>query len=370
MQGGLGVEIGFAAETPTAQESPGGEASEGPFVGDDDRRGFFSDQAIRPTDLPRREEARILVPGDPRLQERLRVVYWPGDEDRAQRVVEVLERDPYLPGLPPGVPDRAIIFLAPDAVTWAALTGGRVPHWGAGVAIPSRGWAVLPLFNLTWGGLQERDRTVLHEWAHLGLHDHLRGLAIPRWFDEGYAQLASGGWNVEEAWRLRVGLARGGAPPLDSLTLTWPRDRVGAELAYLLSASAVEYLVRESGERGLELLLSRWKEGGDFEEAFRATFGQTTGGFETRWIEHVRRRYGWILVFSQTAVFWIGVGLALVLLFRIRRRRDRERMARLRASDPRDHPGYWEDLSIPPDGGFTSERRERRVTVDPDPDRG
>ncbi len=332
-------------------------AALGAQLADADPEEAFPERMVRPANLPLREEAVVVAPGDPHLRDRLRVVHWPGDGERARRVIEVLEREPYLPGLPLDVPERAVFFLAPDQATWVALTGGRVPHWGAGVAIPSRQWAVLPLFNAPWGGLQERDRTILHEWAHLGLHDHLRGLVIPRWFDEGYAQLASGGWNVEEAWRLRVGLARGGAPPLDSLTLAWPRDRVGAELAYLLSASAVQYLVSESGEHGLELLIARWREGGDFEEAFRVTFGQTTGGFETRWIEHVRRRYGWILVFSQTAVFWIGIGLALVLLFRIRRRRDRERMARLRAADPTDHPGYWEELSIPPEGGFAPHAR-------------
>ena len=165
-----------------------------------------------------------------------------------------------MPGLPDTVPSRALFYLAPDAGVWDFLTGGQLPDWGAGVAIPARQMVVIPLFEAPAGGLRERDRTTLHEWAHLGLHEHLDGLRVPRWFDEGYAQRASGGWNVQEAWRLRLGLARGGAPPLDSLTLDWPRGRTGAELAYLLAGSAVEYLASESGERGLDLFLGRWRE--------------------------------------------------------------------------------------------------------------
>jgi hypothetical protein len=329
----------------------------------------FPPELLSPREVPGIEEADALIPGDPVLQDRLRVVFWPGDEARARRVVEVLERRPYLPGLPPEAPARAVIFLAPDAERWAALTGGRVPHWGAGVAIPSLDRAVLPVFAAPGGGLAERDRTVLHEWAHLGLHDYLEGLRVPRWFDEGYAQWASGRWNIQEAWRLRISLARGGAPPLDSLTLEWPRDRAGAELAYLLSATAVQYLVEESGARGMEVFLGRWRETGDFEAAFRRTFGYTTGGFETRWLEHVKRRYSWLVVLSQTAIFWLMVGVALILLFRIRRQRDLERMARLRAGEIPDDPAYWEPPPMPPVGGFRSDVERARKPGPPRVDR-
>jgi len=332
----------------------------------------FPAEILFPSGVPGIDESEVMVPGDPHLQDRLRVVYWRGDEARARRVVEVLERNAYLPGLPGDVPARAVFFLAPDPERWSALTGGRVPHWGAGVAVPARDRAVLPMFRGPWGGLGERDRTVLHEWAHLGLNDYLEGLRVPRWFDEGYAQWASGGWNVQEAWRLRVALARGGAPPLDSLTLAWPRDQAGAQIAYLLSATAVQYLVRESGERGMEVFLTRWREMGDFEAAFRRTFGYTTGGFETRWLEHVKRRYSWLVVLSQTVVFWLLVGVAMLALFRIRRRRDRERMARLRAGELPDDPAYWEPPPMPPIGGFRSDvdRAQSRPEVDRPPPLG
>ncbi|MSR23418.1 MAG: hypothetical protein EXR92_07745 [Gemmatimonadetes bacterium] len=220
-------------------------------------------QAIVPAELPRAEEARVFVPPDPPFASRLGIVYWPGDEEQARRVLQVLDRAPSPPGLPPNTPSRAVIFLAPDQEIWDALTGGQIPDWGAGVTIPSLGRVVIPLFGLSGVGLAERDRSTLHEWAHLGLHEYLDGLAIPRWFDEGYAQWASGEWNVQEAWRLRLALARGGSP-LDSLTLDWPRDRTNAERAYLLSASAVQYLFEGSGVRGMEVFLSRWREANQF----------------------------------------------------------------------------------------------------------
>jgi len=330
-------------------------------------------ELLHPPDVPGMEGSRTLPPAAGELEGRLKVVFWPGHETRAERVRETLENRPGLPGLPEGYPSVAIVFLAPDGERWHALTGGQAPHWGAGVAIPSRHRIVLPTFQTPWDGFRSEARTLRHEWAHLGLHDYLSGLRIPRWFDEGYAQWAAGEWSVQEAWRLRLALAGGRAPPLDSLTLSWPRGRTDAEIAYLLSATAVEYLVQGSGTRGLEVFLERWRESGDFEDSFRRTFGITTGTFERQWLAHVKRRYGWMLMLAQSTVFWLLLGVALVFLFRIRRRRDRERMARLRASEPPELPAYWDPPQTPPIGGFSEdvERARRRTadSVDGDPER-
>ena len=325
---------------------------------------------VVPPGVPRREEARIITPGRGTLAGRVQVVHWREGEAAARRVLELLERRPGLSGLPPGYPSRAHLYLAPDRDVWDALTGSRAPEWSAGIAIPALQRAVIPLFAPAAGGIGERDRTVLHEWAHLGLHEYLAGLRIPRWFDEGYAQRASGGWRISEAWRLRLALAGSAAPPLDSLSLDWPRGRGEAGLAYLLAGSAVAYLVDRSGSRGLPVFLARWREMGDFEEAFRRTFGYSTGAFETRWAEYVRRRYSWIALASESAVFWVIVGAALIVLARARARRRILGLARLRASQPPPRPAYWADAGRTPHPGRRPGSAEGRAAAKPLPPRG
>jgi hypothetical protein len=323
----------LALPLPAASFS-GQEGQEGQEVTTPGQLPPWEELLAAPPGAPNPEALRVLVPESPELAHRLRILYWEGSEGQARRTADVLARNPDLPGLPVGVPERVVVVLAPDLVAWDAFTGGQAPHWGAGVAIPARRRIVMPLFRAPWSGGIAEDRTLRHEWAHLGLHGYLEGLRIPRWFDEGYAQWASGGWDAASAWRLRVALARGSDTPLSELTLAWPRARADAELAYLLSASAVGFMASEGGAAGVALLLRRWREGGTFDGALRSTYGVTASGFEDRWAEHVRDRYGWLVFLTQTGFIWGVLGVGIVVLFAIRRRRDRDHLDRLRQGEP------------------------------------
>lgn len=312
--------------------------------------GFFS--------LPLLLLAGALLPGRPspevagiqlrRTSPRATVVYWPGDSLLAVRVLAHLEAQPPLPGLPPDISGAAVtVVLAPSEAVFDSLLGGRVPEWGAGVAVPSARTIVLPTYASQRTRSADPVQTLRHEWAHLALHGYLDTRDIPRWFDEGYAEWASGRWGWEDAWRLRLAFALRRAPPLDSLAMDWPEDAPSARLAYLLAATTVQYLVERSGERGLEALFRRWRTSGDFDAALRATYGGTAAQLEEDWRKFVKRRYGWPLVLSQSLLFWLGTGFLVFLLYWMRRRRDRHRLARLRATEPPEEPRWWEDTQRP-----------------------
>ena len=272
---------------------------------------------------------------------RASIHFAPQDSLVAERVLALLDAQLPLPGLPDSVPSDVIAVLAHTAGAFDELTGGVVPEWRAGVAIPALGMLVMPSGEGPRVLDSEGRRTLRHEWAHLGLHAWLGELRAPRWFDEGYAQWASGGFDASEAWRLRVLLALGRAPPMDSLELRWPSDREEARTAYLLAASAIALLLEPAGERGLELFFGRWRELRSFDEALRGTFGVTPGQFEEDWKRHVRSRYGWLLVLSHSSVFWMVLALLLLLMVRARRTRNREKLARLRAAEGPDRPAFW-----------------------------
>lgn len=255
----------------------------------------------------------------------LHIFYWPGDEPAAQRALDELAQAT-LPGLPPRVAEWVgpiTAYLAPDERTFREVARGT-PEWTAGIALPEEGVLVVPA-----RGSDVRVgewRTVLrHEFAHVVLRRYLSA-RVPRWFDEGYAQLAAGSWDADAAWQLRFAFLLGRAPTLDSLSLELPDDARSARVAYLLAYTAVRHLYDMGGARGFSILLERWRTLGDLDAALRRTYGMTLAEFERLWRGSVRSRYGWLLVISQVAVLWAVIALLLLGLaawVRWRRRRQR-----------------------------------------------
>jgi len=291
-------------------------------------------------------EWQTLAPASGSLEGRVTVFYLAGGEARARRALQVLEAHPHLPGIPEGIPSGVELYFVPDEAIWEALALGGVPHWGAAVAIPSLNRMVVPLFRHPWQGGVAEDRTLRHEWAHLGLHQMLGGRRIPRWFDEGYAQWSAGPMDWSEGWKLRLGLfRRSDEGPLEGLDRIWPEGRSEAELAYLLSASAVAFMVEESGTRGMTRFLRVWETTGSMEQAMRTTFGMTLSQFEDRWVRHVERRYGTLVLLTQTGVVWGILGVLVFVLFWIRRRRNRLRLEGMRDQDPGSGGVWWQPFS-------------------------
>ena len=266
-----------------------------------------------------------LVRGD------LRVQYWPGDEEIARRALDALP-DFRFPGFAAGALTSAplTVYLAPDEATFRRVA--RVaPDWGAGVAFPEEGVIVIPLRGARVA-VQDWRRTLHHEAAHVALHRYLRA-RVPRWFDEGYAQLAAGAWDADAAWQLRFAILMGRTPPLDSLSLEFAGRAPEARVAYLLSYTAVRDLVELSGGDAFESMLRRWREGGDLDRAIRTTYGITLGQFERLWRQSVRARYGWLLIVSEAVFLWTVFTVLFLALGAWARRRRRHQFEAMRARE-------------------------------------
>lgn len=273
------------------------------------------------------------------------LIYWPGHAALARQLAGRAAAFLPMPGLPASpLPDTAApvtVFLAPDGAAFDSLTGGEAPEWSAGVSLIGRDRIVLPAYASSRSAPQDLSHTLRHELAHILLHRYLGPVTVPRWFDEGYAQLAAHGFDAGAAWEIRIAFALHRAPPLDSLSLQWPAAAGRARLAYLLSATAVQYLVQMGGTGGLAALLARWRVDGALDAALRHTYGVTLGQFEDHWAHFVRRRYGWTFFLSQAIVFWFFASLLLIAFWLRRRRTNRLKLARLRAGEPPDQPAYW-----------------------------
>jgi len=98
-----------------------------------------------------------------------------------------------------------------------------------------------------------------------------------------------------------------------------------AEAGYAYASTAVGFLERMGGERGLAPVLHALGRGSDIDGALRQTHGITLDQFETLWRRDLIQRFGWVLFLTSFTGFWTVMGVILVALWWWRRGRDEER---------------------------------------------
>lgn len=273
----------------------------------------------------------------------LHFVFWP----RTRTLAETLARDALRAPFP-GI-ERAVlaqgtpltIYITPDERTFSRQTGGLAPEWGAGVAFPRENVIVLPGYTSERGGAQDLRNVLRHELAHVALQRRLGEVRVPRWFTEGYATWSARQLDADAGWLLRLAFVFERAPALDSLELAWPGAETDARVAYLLSATAVEYLYSLGPPETFDRFLDAWAAHGNLEQALRGEYRLSSAQFERIWRKEVKSRYGWLLFLTQGAVLGLFFTVTALVLFVIRRRRDRRKLAQLRANEPPDAPAFW-----------------------------
>ena len=124
-----------------------------------------------------------------------------------------------------------------------------------------------------------------------------------------------------------------GSPSFDELDADFGAGATTAQDAYALAYRAVVEMAVLDTARGLAPFLANWRQLHSMDRAVRATYGITLSGFEKRWQERTRRRYGALALVSDVTIGGLLLLLIIFPLYLARRRRDRERMAALLAAD-------------------------------------
>ena len=224
-------------------------------------------------------------------------------------------------GLGPRDLGPLVLVVVPDTAAFRLWSRGRVPSWGAGLTLPGSRLVVIRI------DAGDPFATLLHELAHLALHQSIVG-RVPLWFDEGYAVLAAGEYGRLAGLQLNVSVAAGRVPTLRALDAVLRGSSGEAETGYALAGSAVSYLARRHPGGRLEPVLERLQAGMPFDEAVLATTGLSEDQFGEAWHRDVRRRYNW-LIWLATGGAWLVVTLMLGWAAAWRRHYDAPRRAAL-----------------------------------------
>ena len=261
---------------------------------------------------------------------RFTAVYYPSERALAQSLLESAAANDSFPGLP-RPRQRVLLALAPDRRRFRDWIGPGAPEWGAAIAFPESHRVVMQ--GRSAGSEAGTPRDVFrHELAHLALHEFL-GDAPPRWFDEGYASYSAREWTREDALAANLALAWRGTPTFEELDALFGKGTVTAQNAYALAYRAVVELAALDTARGLAPFFATWKSEGSLNRAVRGAYGITLSGFEQRWRQRTRRRYGALALVGNMTLAGLVALIAVVPLYVARRQRDRRRLAALVAAD-------------------------------------
>ncbi|HEY3294498.1 MAG TPA: peptidase MA family metallohydrolase [bacterium] len=243
---------------------------------------------------------------------RFRILYSTKDAGVVRDLWRVLrERVPVIEqnlGLALG--DTVRFIIAPDQMEWGRLTQGT-PLWANGVAYSERGIAILksPSFGQQYGPF---PTTATHEYVHLLLHAGAPRAEIPRWLDEGLAQVLSGQFDYVESAALARAAAANRLHSFRQLESMLAMSGLEARQGYAESAVAVQLLQLRYGMSGLSNLVHELRTGQDYDEAFARIFGVSSGSFENQYVAYIKSTYRLSLI-GDTELWLSGLFVLLVL---------------------------------------------------------
>ena len=270
----------------------------------------------------------------------IRVTYHPSSRERIEPLIVAAdeakrELEDWL-GRPVLAKVRVDVARTPGEMETLAPRGAPYPEYASGVAYPELGLVLLTLTPRFPNENLELAQVFRHELAHVALTDAVGPHPIPRWFNEGFAVLASGETSFERMWTLSSATLSDHLLPLSQVERSFPSDESRVSIAYAEAADVVRFLIRREDRHRFRSLVRELGAGRTLDAAAREAYGVDLVSLEHEWREDVAKRYTfWPILFSGTAVWAAVLGL-FVWGWRKRRARSRATLARWARDEKRE----------------------------------
>ena len=294
-----------------------------------------SQKETRPVALP-------VLPDDfvTRAEDYLTVAYAKESEKKAELLFEAARETKAqleeLFGYP--VLNGVTVRLARSAQEMFTLVpqGSRPPGYASGLAYSSRSLILLterPRYPNAQYNLEEVFR---HELAHIALHDAIGRAAVPRWFNEGVAVVASGESELSRVRALFTASVSGNLFPLRDLTKSFPGNGTRASQAYAQSADFIRFLLQSGEDHRFAALVQRLVKGQKFNAAVADAYASNLEILEADWRKQLDQRFSiWPVLLGGSFVWAFAIGLFFLAYFK-RRRRTRLKLAQWAEQEARD----------------------------------
>lgn len=268
------------------------------------------------------------------------VYFHAGDETNVDGLTRALQQA--MPGmqekLGTALTQPARIYLADSQAEFDRITGGQLPAWSQGVSFPETESIVLksPQFS---HDIATFHTTAVHEMAHL-LISRKAGAEVPRWLTEGLALMLSGEGPGKPLLPLSRAIWSGKLLSLEEVERVDAFTHPNAELAYVESYNAVEFLVKQYGWDGVQRILEDMGTGHSFNEALFRETELDQSGFEAAWRDQLQKSYRWMILLDAQTMVFIGMTIMVLVVGVIALRRRRKIYRQWEAEDESDQGNY------------------------------
>ncbi len=223
------------------------------------------------------------------------------------------------------VGNRIHVVVAPTQAEFHSLQPGRLPDWADGTAWPHRGLIFLRAPRLRGHTTETLESVLEHELVHVLLGRAFGSRPVPRWLQEGVAQLKSGEYTAETTATLAKGILGDNLMSLHELSRGFPENALRAQLAYAQSADLVAFIQNTYGKAAINTLIREMASGERFAPAMRIATGEYVDDLDRAWRERLQSSpLGVSAVFNEGLWWALGALLVPVAWFAVRRRNRRK----------------------------------------------
>jgi hypothetical protein len=245
------------------------------------------------------------------------------------------------------------IYLTPDQAAFRSLQPGTPPQWADGTAWPTQGLIYLRSPRIRGGTASPLEQVLDHEIAHVLLGQAFGARPVPRWLQEGVAQLVAREYTAAITDRIGQGMFGDNLIPLDELTRGFPEDPLRARLAYAQSADLVAFIHNRAGPDALAVLIREMASGRTFAASLKVATGMNTDELEEAWLSRLDGSLLWLRPLVSDTMILSGAGIAFFILGSATLRRRRQQLARMAEEEAREDALYaemhqWSDVPFRP----------------------
>jgi hypothetical protein len=219
--------------------------------------------------------------------------------------------------------DNIDIYLAPSNEDYKKYNPPEIPEWSGGVAFMRRR-AIILKPGAYYDPLKYRE-TLSHEIAHFYIGDIIKGNALPVWLNEGTAMYLSGksvSW--QESINIGNALSVGNLTDLTAIDTVLKFANAQAELAYIESFLAVQFIIGHHGEKAIADIIKDFSYTNNIDHVMKKHLGYDFIDFEIDWYDYLKRHYRWMAFLQFENLFWFLLVVIIIFAFIMKKIRNRK----------------------------------------------